>query len=140
MGVTVRDVRAAVARYESACREAGLIRAHERIALDEGSATYGRAWRVAVTDVLEPVRVVLPETERGRVTHSGSTFIAPTGWRFCSGHYSPPGTSASGFLGVTKAEAQQTLHTIVRTIWDMGEGQRPRWSYDAPAVEVLADA
>ncbi len=138
MSVTVREVRAAVARYESACREAGLIRAHERIVLDEGSATYGRAWRVAVTDVLEPLRAGHPE--RGRVSHSGVTFVAPDGWRFCSAHYSPPGTSGSGFLGVTKAEAQQTLLTIVHTIWDMGDGQWPRWSHDAPAVEVLADA
>ncbi len=139
MSVTVRDVRAAVARYEDACRAEGLIQAHERIVLDEGSATYGRAWRVAVTDVLEPVRDGSPE--RGRVSHSGFTFVAPDGWRFCSGHYSAPGTSGSGFLGITKAEAHQTLSTISETIWDLAvEGRRARWAQDAPEVEVLGDA
>lgn len=47
--VTIVHVRSALAVYASACKEAGLIPEGMHVHLEEGSQTYGRAWRVYLT-------------------------------------------------------------------------------------------
>ena len=46
MRVTTENVRAALGRYERACRALGLLADADRLVLSEGSAPYGRAWWV----------------------------------------------------------------------------------------------
>jgi hypothetical protein len=92
---TAADVRNAFNRYESALRAYGLIPAGHHLVLSEGSKTYGNAYRVNLT---------------GDRAADGSY---PNG----SGHSRPP--IGSDYLGMTRAEAAQTLNTMAQCVWDM---------------------
>lgn len=43
---TIQQVRGAAVRYSEALRELGMLADDERLILNEGSRTYGRAWRI----------------------------------------------------------------------------------------------
>lgn len=84
--ISVRDVRQMARRYERAARIAGLIADSERVHLQEGSPTYGRAWRV---------------------------FISPAG---TYAHHNAPAIGAAGWIGNSKRDAYNTLAAIATAI------------------------
>lgn len=95
--ITIKDVRPALENYAEACKEAGLIPEGMKIVLEEGSQTYGRAWRVFRTGIMV-------KDEDGHPTF-------PKG----SGHFNPPVGSA--YLGWTAAEALAALQDRTTGIW-----------------------
>lgn len=102
--ITITDVRPALARYAEACKEAGLIPEGMQVGLQEGSQTYGRAWRVYLTGIM--VR-----DAEGRPTF-------PKG----SGHNRPP--VGDDYLGWTAAEALASLQDRTSGIWAVLEAKR----------------
>lgn len=95
--ITIKDVRPALERYAEACKGAGLIPEGMRIGLQEGSQTYGRAWRVFLTGIMV-------KDENGNPTF-------PKG----SGHSRPP--VGDDYLGWTAAEAHAALWNRTAGIW-----------------------
>lgn len=89
MTVTLENVRRQARRYAELCEELGAIPAGFHVGLDEGSVTYGRAFRLFVTG--DCVRA-----DDGSVSF-------PNG----SGHGRPP--FGSDFLGMTRAAAFEAL-------------------------------
>ena len=87
--ITIKHVRFALETYASACKEAGLIPEGTHVHLEEGSQTYGRAWRVCLTG--DMVR-----DEKGHPTY-------PKG----SGCNRPP--CGDDYLGWSAAEARTAL-------------------------------
>ena len=105
--VTVRELRAVVKSINDTAKELGILEGEEwteqtgapahlvgtsyqfpHLGLDEGSATYGRAWRIFATG----------------------------GTRYQTGH-SDPFHIGSGFLGSTKSEAMRALRGIEAGLW-----------------------
>ena len=93
MNYTTTDLKNMTSLIAQASHQLGLLGdADERLALDIGSKTYGRAYRLHVTN-----------QDRGDGTRS-------------SGHatFRPAGTG--GYLGMTKNEAGLTLSAILNTL------------------------
>jgi hypothetical protein len=87
--VTLENVRRQARRYVELCEELGAIPAGFHVGLDEGSVTYGRAFRLFV---------------------SGDAVLTPEGgigYPNGSGHGRPP--FGSDFLGMTRAAAYEAL-------------------------------
>lgn len=87
--VSLEHVRRQARRYAELCEELGAVPAGYHVGLDEGSATYGRAFRLYVTG--DAVRA------------SDGSVSFPNG----SGHGRPP--FGSDFLGMTRAAAYEAL-------------------------------
>ena len=96
--ITTKDLDRQLSQYVNALKDLGMLPDGHRIVLDHGSKTYGRAFRIALTG--EPVY----NEEKGWYDY-------PNG----SGHSFPP--TGDDYLGMTKAEAYQTLNAITRTLW-----------------------
>lgn len=107
--ITIKDVRPALERYAEACKEAGLIPEGMHVILQEGSQTYGRAWRVYLTGIMVP-------DENGQPTF-------PKG----SGYSRPP--VGDDYLGWTAAEALAALRDRTTGIWAGMKNRKP-----SPAV------
>lgn len=107
--ITIKDVRPALERYAEACKDAGLIPEGMRIGMDEGSQTYGRAWRVYLTGIMV-------KDENGHPTF-------PKG----SGFFNPP--VGDDYLGWTAAEALAALQDRTTGIWAGLKDRKP-----SPAV------
>lgn len=115
---TVKDVRRIFDQYEELVKEYGLIRPGYNLSLDIGSKTYGHAYRVyEVAD-----RSLWGKKEGS--THPGCLAHRP-GWatndcicnKYGSGQYEP--TIGQSYLGMTTAEACESLITRRRMIYDM---------------------
>jgi hypothetical protein len=92
--ITTADVRHALSHYVDACERYG-ISYDGIIVLDQGSKTYGRAWRVYRT-----------------------MWMGEDG-KFCTGHANPP--IGSDYIGATAREAYENLTTRTRTMHDMAQ-------------------
>ena len=79
--VTREELKGSFERYVRALNSLGI---HQKVEMQEGSKTYGNAYRV----------------------------------RHVNGWATPLGTS-NGYLGMTRREAVDTLHTLARTIEDV---------------------
>lgn len=101
---TIDDVRLAFKRFDCACHKWGLIPGGCHLVLSEGSKTYGNAYRVNLTG--DRVEEAVPDPN-GKPTHY------PNG----SGHWNPP--IGADFLGMTKAEAYNELHSRARVLEDL---------------------
>ena len=88
MRITLNDLKAVVANLDRLAHELDLLESNEHSDLAQGSITYGRAYR------LHMVR----DGSHGQNTH-------------------PLATSGTGFLGMTKAQAYDSLQMIVGTLW-----------------------
>jgi hypothetical protein len=95
--ITIKDVRPALERYAVACKEAGLVPEGMHIILEEGSRTYGRAWRVYLTGDM--------------VLGAGGERTWPKG----SGYSRPP--VGDSYLGWTAKEAHVALQERTSGIW-----------------------
>lgn len=102
--ITAQDLRDALAAHVETLERCGITYGG-RLEIDEGSKTYGRAFRLYRTGY--PVRDL-----------DGSE-------RLTTGHANPP--IGSDFLGMTKREAYETLTARTRTIADVADalGVRP---------------
>lgn len=89
---TIADVRRVFALLEEDAKKAGLL-PDGRLQLEEGSAAYGRAWRLVWTD-------------REPTEHAGR-----------GAHFRPP-RPLEDFLGTTKREAYESLIRMRGEIWD----------------------
>jgi len=95
--ITIKDVRPALENYAEACKEAGLVPEGMHVILQEGSQTYGRAWRVYLTgDMVKDAE--------GRST-----------WPKGSGYSRPP--VGDDYLGWTAAEAHAALWNRTAGLW-----------------------
>jgi hypothetical protein len=99
--ITMDDLRRALEQHAAALAAAG-ITYDGRLGIDEGSKTYGRAFRLYRTGYLMPDR-------DGTMT--------PT-----SGHGNPP--VGSDYLGMTKREAYDELTGRTRVLWDVAAARR----------------
>ena len=97
---TVKDVRRLFDQYEELVKEYDLIRPGYNLTLDEGSKTYGRAYRVYE---------VADRSLWGKKDEDG--------WEYGSGHYEP--TLADSYLRMTAQEAMDNLIIRRRMIYDM---------------------
>ena len=108
MTITKTDVNTAFAEYERLCHEFGAVPDGFRVGLDEGSKTYGRAFRVYL--VGKPVVHELAD---------GTSAIT---WPNGSGHSRPP--FGGDYLGMTKAEAFDALVNRNSVLQDVLRHQR----------------
>jgi hypothetical protein len=91
--ITLADLKIQVKAVETLARELGLITdAEERLILSEGSKTYGRAFRLHVTNVQH---------------HDGTR---------SSAHHTFHPAGSGGYLGMTKADAHRTLYTMAQAL------------------------
>jgi hypothetical protein len=101
--ITVKDVRAVFARLQKRLP-------HLHLVLDEGSKTYGRAWRI---------------------------HHVPDGQ---SGHHTIPGHTAGGYLGMTAREAYEALHNLLYGMDMLEASPGHRWTPGRAGLEANHDA
>ena len=104
MTTTISEVRGMLERYVKACEALDLIPDGYRVIMDEGSKTYGRAYRVAL--------------QGAPVKRADGTNDWPNG----SGHGRPP--AGGDFLGMTKSEAYHSLHLMAAALEDVAHAQK----------------
>tara|TARA_R110000803_G_scaffold56935_2_gene114547 strand:- start:17157 stop:17462 length:306 start_codon:yes stop_codon:yes gene_type:complete len=95
--VTTKDLDRIFEIYATEIAAAGGVPDGARLILSHGSQTYGRAFRVNLTgDGTKPDV-------------------------YNSGHFKP--LIGNDYLGMTKYEADQTLRTVLRVLWDVNRIQ-----------------
>lgn len=138
--ITQQDLKRAVEGHRDALHAAG-ITFEGRLILDIGSKTYGRAYRLNLTDVPDRCQAVrwLPDAAEGfsggadhAWDHADCDHCHGTRVALCSGHYAPP--VGSDFLGMTAREAYETLTGRTRTIYDMVRAQDAALKDEAPLI------
>lgn len=109
--VSLEDVRRQARRYAELCEELGAIAPGFHVGLDEGSVTYGRAFRLFVGTHLRFVTLFgVTGTEGASTSVTGDCVRADDGsvsFPNGSGHGRPP--FGSDFLGMTRAAAYEAL-------------------------------
>lgn len=100
---TVKDVRCIFEQYAELVKEYGLVRPGYNLTLDEGSKTYGRAYRVYEV------------ADRSLWGKKGNA----SDWsgEYGSGHYEP--TIGYSYLGMTAREAHEAIAERKRMIYDI---------------------
>ena len=96
--ITTADLDRQHGQYVRALDDLGMIPDGYRVVLSHGSKYNGIAYRINLT---------------GEVVKVGTRYTFPNG----SGHSHPP--TGDDFLGMTKAEAYQTLNAITRALWSV---------------------
>lgn len=100
---TSKDVRRIFDQYEELVKEYGLIRPGYNLTLDEGSKTYGRAYRV-----YEVADRSLWGKKGDQNSYDGE---------YGSGHYEP--TIGYNYLGMTAREAHDAIADRMRMVYDI---------------------
>ena len=108
--ITRKDLDQALERHVAALAHVGIVY-DGRLVLSIGSKTYGNAYRLNLTGVMDRCQG-RPRT----VTHDGCHECGGTRESRSSAHYRPP--VGDDYLGMTAREAYDTLTARTRTIYD----------------------
>lgn len=136
--ITQADLDRALTAHINALEAVG-VQYDGRLGIDIGSKTYGRAYRLFLTDKLDRCQERRYLTPDGRHVHfpedhatdkldyswdhADCTRCNGTRLERCSGHYNPP--IGSDYLGMTAREAWEALTTRTATIYQTADALRP---------------